>query len=81
MSVPTAYRACETAITRLPTKLPTPREMRLRRMFEDLAKKPLGTVPTPALQGTEGHIVPKDLRYIGSYNWTDASTPTIVVPG
>jgi hypothetical protein len=50
-------------------------------MFEDLAKKPLGTVPTPALQGTEGHIVPKDLRYIGSYNWIDASTPTIVVPG
>ena len=50
-------------------------------MFYDLTKKPLESVPPPTLQGTEGHIVPKDLKYIGSYNWTDAPSPTIIVPG
>ena len=50
-------------------------------MFDDLIKLPLEAVPPPVLRGFEGHIVPKDLRYIGSYNWIDAPTPTIIVPG
>jgi hypothetical protein len=50
-------------------------------MFDDLVKQPLESVPPLALQGVEGYIVPKGLRYIGSYNWIDASIPTIIVPG
>lgn len=58
------------------------RSRRLGRwILRDLAKPSLGIIPPPALQGTEGHIVPKDLRYVGSYNWTNAPTPTIIVPG
>ena len=82
MSTPTVYRTCESAISHLLFKPSTPRKERLyRRMFYDLIKQPLETVSPPALQGTERHIVPKDLKYIGSYNWIDAPTPTIIVPG
>jgi len=82
MSAPAVHRTCESVTRRLPTKLPTSRKKRPhRRLFQDLIKQPLETVSHPALQGTEGHIAPKHLKYIGSYNWIDASTPTIIVPG
>ena len=41
----------------------------------------LETIPLPTLEGSEEDIVPKDLVYIGSYNWVDSPKPTIVVPG
>ena len=41
----------------------------------------LETIPLPTLEGSEEDIVPKDLIYIGSYNWVDSPKPTIVVPG
>ena len=82
MSTSTTYRTCGSVVTRLPTKFQTPRKERINQwMFHDLIKQPLETVSHPALQGTEEHIVPKGLKYIGSYNWIDAPTPTIVVPG
>lgn len=78
MAAQPVYRTCESSIGRLPT----PRKERLRRwMLRHLIKSPLETISPPVLQGTEGHIVPKHLRYIGSYNWIDAPTPTIIVPG
>lgn len=84
MSAPTrVYRTCESATSRLPTRPSTAlRKARLyRSMLHDLTEQSLGTVSPPALQGTERHIMPKDLKYIGSYNWIDAPTPTIIVPG
>ncbi|KAF9778716.1 hypothetical protein BJ322DRAFT_1114053 [Thelephora terrestris] len=82
MSAQPVYRTCESSLGRLPTKLPTPRTKRLHRwMFSDLLKHPLEIVSPPALQGIEKHIAPKHLKYIGSYNWIDAPTPTIIVPG
>lgn len=78
----TAYRTCEPAISRLPTRLSASRKKRLHRwMFHDLIQQPLETLSHPTLQGPEGHIAPRDLKYIGSYNWIDAPTPTIIVPG
>jgi hypothetical protein len=72
---------CETPITRLLTKSPLPRKKRLHGlMLSGLVKPPLKIIP-PTLQGIESHIVPNDLKYIGSYNWIDASTSTIIVPG
>ena len=41
----------------------------------------LETIPLPTLEGSEEDIAPKDLVYIGSYNWVDSPKPTIVVPG
>lgn len=83
MSTPSAaYRTCASATSHLSVKFRVPREQRIQRwIFQDLIKQPLETVSHPALQGTEGHIVPKDLEYIGSYNWIDAPRPTIIVPG
>lgn len=82
MSVPTVYRTCKSTTNRLPLKPPASRKKRLYRwMLCDLVEKPLETVSPPALQGTEGHIVPRGLKYLGSYNWTDAPKPTIIVPG
>lgn len=82
MSTPTAYRTCESVVTRPQTKFRIPRKERINQwMLHDLIKQPLETISHPALQGTEGHIVPQGLKYIGSYNWIDVPTPTIIVPG
>lgn len=82
MSTSSMCRTRESAISRLPTMFRTPRQERINRwMFHDLVEPPLETVSHPALQGTEEHIVPRGLKCIGSYNWIDAPTPTIIVPG
>ena len=46
-----------------------------------LLKGVVETIPPPILDGSEEHIVPEDLMYIGSYNWVDSPNPTMIVPG
>lgn len=44
-----------------------------------MAADPITTLTVPAAD--EEAVAIKDVRYIGSYNWTDSSSPTILVPG
>ncbi|CCL99526.1 uncharacterized protein FIBRA_01544 [Fibroporia radiculosa] len=54
---------------------------RIKRTITDgLSDTPLQTLEKPAEAASED-IVIKDLQYIGSYNWTTAKKPTILVPG
>lgn len=82
MSAPAVRRTCESSVNRLPATFLSRRKDRLYRwMLGGLVKQPLVTVSSPALQGIEGCIVPKGLRYIGSYNWVETPAPTVVVLG
>ena len=61
--------------------LPAARKKRKRNPTSGLLKDVLETLSPPVLEGSERDIVPKDLVYIGSYNWVDSPNPTIIVPG
>ena len=58
-----------------------PRRKRKYNPTSGLIKDVLETLSPLTLEGSERDIVPEDLVYIGSYNWVDSPTPTIVVPG
>ena len=60
---------------------PAARKKRKRNPTSGLLKEVLETLSPPILEGSERDIVPEDLVYIGSYNWVDSPSPTIVVPG
>lgn len=50
-----------------------------RDITDGLTGSPISTLTVPAAD--EGVVAIKDVQYIGSYNWTDNSSPTILVPG
>ena len=54
-----------------------------RDLYEGLNKDSTEVISTPTLNyRTPGQdIQPKDLTYIGSYNWVEETVPTIIVPG
>jgi len=47
----------------------------------DLVEGALEVLSPPTLDGSEEDTTPKDVTYIGSYNWVEAPEPTIIVPG
>ncbi|KAF7300842.1 hypothetical protein MKEN_01310200 [Mycena kentingensis (nom. inval.)] len=61
-----------------PPALPVDREI-----LEGLEPTPIHSIPVPMLtpQENTADIVIRNLQSIGSYNWTNASSPTIIVPG
>ena len=67
--------------TQPPTRGSGARKNRKRDPTSGLLKGVVETIPPPILEGSEKHIVPEDLIYIGSYNWVDSPNPTIIVPG
>jgi len=46
-----------------------------------LVEGALEVIPPPTLDGSEEDTTPRDVTYIGSYNWVEAPEPTIIVPG
>ena len=54
-----------------------------RDLYEGLNKEPVQVVskPTLASRAPERDIQPKELTYLGSYNWIEATVPSIIVPG
>ncbi|KAI0775564.1 hypothetical protein BD413DRAFT_611082 [Trametes elegans] len=54
-----------------------------RKLKEGLESAVLKTLQKPEIVDTEatGPITPKNVKYIGSYNWVDDYHPTIIVPG
>ena len=59
-------------------RLPRP-----RKVVEDLRPKALNTIQKPILKASNVNldISIKDFEYIGSYNWINSQSPTILVPG
>jgi len=54
-----------------------------RDLYEGLDKESGEIISEPTLDGRIAgqDIQPKDLTYLGSYNWIEATVPTIIVPG
>lgn len=53
-----------------------------RDLYEGLNKQSTETISKPPLEKQPGQdLQPKDLAYIGSYNWIEATVPSIIVPG
>ena len=53
-----------------------------RDIYEGLAYDTIQTLSKPEIDVTSGESIrPKDVAYLGSYNWVDESHPTIIVPG
>ncbi|KAJ7119734.1 hypothetical protein C8R44DRAFT_672654 [Mycena epipterygia] len=52
-----------------------------RDILEGLRPTPLQTLAIPKTTSAAQNVTITDLESIGSYNWTKASSPTIVVPG
>ncbi|KAJ7162824.1 hypothetical protein C8R46DRAFT_1101622 [Mycena filopes] len=52
-----------------------------RDIMEGLRPSPLQTLAIPTVDVGSKDVVIKDLESIGSYNWTKADSPTIIVPG
>lgn len=54
-----------------------------RDLYEGLNKESTEVIskPTLAYRAPEPDIQPKDLIYLGSYNWIEATVPSIIVPG
>jgi hypothetical protein len=55
-----------------------------RKITEGLHPSPRQTIPKPdvdlsSVELIETHI--EGLEYVGSYNWVDSPSPTIIVPG
>ncbi|KAI0629810.1 hypothetical protein C8Q77DRAFT_1064917 [Trametes polyzona] len=60
-------------------KLPPDRDLK-----EGLVEEPLLTLPKPPVDGGDESpppLRPENLKYLGSYNWVEDATPTIIVPG
>ncbi|KAI9065981.1 hypothetical protein FKP32DRAFT_1566831 [Trametes sanguinea] len=51
-----------------------------RNIKDGLVSSSLRTLTKPS-GASEEIVKPQNLRYIGSYNWQDETTPTIIVPG
>lgn len=49
--------------------------------MEGLRPTPLQTLVVPTIPANAKDVAITDLESIGSYNWTNASSPTIIVPG
>lgn len=56
------------------------RKIQRRDISEGLIVPPIGTLDKPEATAGED-IVLKDVTHVGSYNWTNAKKPTIIVPG
>ena len=54
-----------------------------RDLYEGLNKESTEVISKPTLicRVREPDIQPKDLIYLGSYNWIEATVPSIIVPG
>ena len=54
-----------------------------RDLHEGLNKESTEVISRPVLryQTPEQDIQPKNLMYLGSYNWIEATVPSIIVPG
>ena len=61
-----------------PVALPPDREL-----MEGLSKSPLlqDKISVPKPDKDQEAVYVKDCTYIGSYNWVNGDTPTILVPG
>lgn len=59
---------------------PNPRS---RDLYEGLKKDAAETMTKLSLDlcAPEQDLQPKNLIYLGSYNWIEATTPSIIVPG
>ncbi|KAG6815064.1 hypothetical protein H0H93_011081, partial [Arthromyces matolae] len=62
--------------TRSSTSLPGDRDI-----LEGLSKITLQTIPKLSKVVSDKEVQITGLKYAGSYNWVDESTPTIIVPG
>jgi len=49
--------------------------------MDGLVTVPIQTIAKPTTSSIDSEIRVKNADYIGSYNWVEASTPTIMVPG
>lgn len=56
-----------------------------RDLYEGLKKDPTGEEFKPSLDTRRrvpaADLQPKNLTYLGSYNWIEATVPSIIVPG
>ncbi|KAM5540765.1 hypothetical protein V8D89_005409 [Ganoderma adspersum] len=53
-----------------------------RDLMEGLRSVAIQTISKPQVDVSTGNpIKPENVKYIGSYNWEEESTPTIIVPG
>lgn len=54
-----------------------------RDLYEGLKKDDTETISKLSLdlRAPEQDLQPKNLTYIGSYNWIEATVPSIIVPG
>ena len=52
-----------------------------RNITDGLAPSAIQTIKKPVADPTDEEIKITDLSYIGSFNWVEASVPTIIVPG
>ena len=54
-----------------------------RDLYEGLEKVAVETITKLSLdlRAPEQDLQPKNLIYLGSYNWIEATTPSIIVPG
>lgn len=50
-------------------------------IMRGLKETPLGTVPVPVSIQNDPNVTIAETAYLGSYDWTARSIPTIVVPG
>jgi hypothetical protein len=52
-----------------------------RDIMHGLSQISLQTFSKPAASLADKQVEVTDLQYVGSYNWTDSASPTIIVPG
>ncbi|KAJ7149223.1 hypothetical protein C8R43DRAFT_1007511 [Mycena crocata] len=52
-----------------------------RDIMEGLRPTPLKNLTVPTITSSAKNVAATDLESIGSYNWTKATSPTIIVPG
>ncbi|GLB38579.1 putative geranylgeranyl pyrophosphate synthetase [Lyophyllum shimeji] len=52
-----------------------------RNILDRLSETPLQTITKLSPLSSDREVTITNLRYVGSYNWLDKPTPTIIVPG
>lgn len=53
-----------------------------RSLTEGLHPIPIKTVARPTSQQASKNVIAvRNLEYIGSFNWTNATKPTVIIPG
>ena len=55
-------------------------ESSTKQLLEGLESK-VATIPVPSEAGQSSPVSIQGLKVVASYNWLDATTPTIIVPG